>query len=69
MLIAKNYTNKKLTKYKCDSCEKEMLSEDRIEIKKDSLKKYDLCNTCWHKIKVLVEKHQLERLKFKKKEV
>ena len=47
--------------YICDSCLKEMTTDERILIDKNTYKKYDLCKDCWRKIRIIVEKHKLKK--------
>lgn len=61
MLLETNFKTNRKSKYKCDSCEKEITIEDRVRIDKNTKKKYDLCKDCWRKIRIIVERHKLKK--------
>lgn len=67
MVILINYKSKRNSRYTCDSCGKLINGEQRIPINNGKTKQYDLCKDCWKRIRTLVEKHYLQKLKFKKK--
>ena len=61
MLISKSTDKLRKSKYICDSCGKNLKIENRVRIDKNMKKKYDLCEDCWRKIRIIIEKHKLKK--------
>lgn len=61
MLIIKDCKDRNKSKYKCDSCLKELTIENKVRIDRNGKKKYDLCKNCWKRIRWIIEKHKLKK--------